>query len=224
MIEQPFALFRPYAKQIDVRHFTKEDQLSDDMIVMATLGTAAFVTLDQVHGAKTIIVKTPSHRSQKADGAATTAKGLTLVMRTADCQPLLVYAPDKKMIGMIHAGWRGLVAGVIPSFFEAIRKEWNVEPKGTIVCIGPSLCTDCAEFTDPEKELPDVDTSFFHGSHVDLQGIADQQLDQLGIPHTQRERSPDCVKCKKDEYWSVRGGDAEAIDGNCRNMLTICLK
>ncbi len=224
MIEQPFALLAPFKEKIDVRFFTREDDLSDDVSVAKALGTESFVTLEQVHVDATIIVDHPAHRTEHADGAATKTGNLALVMRIADCQPLIVYAPEHDMIGMIHAGWKGVVAGVIPMFYTTVEREWGIRPEETLVGIGPSLCQACAEFTDPAKELPNVDPRFFSGRCVDSRGAADAQLDAIGVPASQRERSSDCVKCMHDKYWSYRSRDPKAFTENYRNMVSICLK
>ncbi len=224
MIEHPFALLAPFKETIDVRSFTREDDLSDDASVEKALGTNRFVTLRQIHGARTIIVDTTSHRTEGTDAAATDTKDLTLVMRTADCQPLLVYAPAKQVIGVIHAGWKGVRDGIIPAFFETVRERWGIDPSETLVCAGPSLCQRCAEFTDPAKELPNVDPRFFNGRCADLRAAADAQLEAAGVPATNRERSPDCVKCMQETYWSYRSKDPKAFEQNYRNMLTICLR
>lgn len=223
MIDHPFALLAPHREKIDVRLFTREDDLSNDASVEEALGTKRFVTLDQVHGNRTIIIDHPSYRTEQADAAATDAKDLTLVMRVADCQGFVVYAPTHNVIGIIHAGWKGVVAEVIPEFFRTIKERWGIHPSDTIVCAGPSLCIDCAEFSDPNTELPNVDPRFFHGRCADLRAAADAQLDAAGVPASHIERSPDCVKCMHEKYWSYRSKDEKAFVKNYRNMLTIRL-
>lgn len=224
MIEHPFALLAPFKEKIDVRLFTREDDLSDDASVEKALGTNQFVTLEQMHGNKTLIADHPVYRTEQADGAATDTKDLTLVMRIADCQPFIVYAPKHDVIGMIHAGWKGVVAEMIPAFFRTIKERWGIDASDTLVCAGPSLCQNCAEFTDPAKELPNVDPRFFANRCVDLRRAADAQLDAAGVPEHNRERSPDCVKCMHEKYWSYRSKDEKAFAQNYRNMLTIRLK
>lgn len=224
MIKTPFALLAPYAEKIDVRLFTREDDLSDDASVEKALGTNRFVTLEQVHGNHTVITNAPVYRTEKGDAAATDAKDLTLVMRIADCQPFVVYAPMHNVIGMIHAGWKGVVAEMIPKFFETINERWGIDAADTIVCAGPSLCQDCSEFTNPHTELPNVDPRFFNGRCADLRSAADAQLEAAGVLASNIERSPDCTKCMHDTYWSYRSKDEKAFAQNYRNMLTIRLR
>lgn len=224
MIEHPFALLAPFKETIDVKFFTREDDVSDDASVEKALGTNRFVTLDQMHGNKTFIADHPVYRTEQADAAATSTKDLTLVMRVADCQPFVMYAPKHNVIGMIHAGWKGVAAGMIPAFFRKISDEWGIAPRDTFVCAGPSLCLQCAGFTDPRTELPTVDPRFFHGRFVDLRAAADAQLEDAGVPKANIERSPDCTKCMHEKYWSYRSKDEKAFTENYRNMLTIRLR
>lgn len=154
-----------------------------------------------------------------ADGSITDVPGLWLSIRAADCQQLIIYAPNRHVIGVIHAGWKGLKAGVIPSFFKKLKEEWGIDPSETFVAIGPSLCMKCAEFSDPLRELEGLDPQFFDGRHANLQGIADAQLETLGIPKSQRERHLDCTKCNNEMYWSYRGENrGKIIAGYCNVM------
>lgn len=223
MIIEPFSIFRPFADHFTVRFFTKEDSIATDDDAMHALETDRIASLKQIHGHRIVRIDAPTHRTEEADGLVTNANNLWLTIRAADCQQLIVYAPSKNVAGVVHAGWKGLKAGVIPSFFDMLKNEWNIDPSDTFVAIGPSLCTDCAEFTDPVTELAGLDPAFFHGRNADLRGIADWQLDELGVPTAHRERHPDCTKCKNDVYWSYRGGDREVVKSGYTNVMVCVL-
>jgi YfiH family protein len=224
MIDQPFKIFAPFHDRLDVKFFTKEDRISSDKDLVNALGSEEIASLKQVHGNRIVTFNESSKRIEEADGAITNKYNLWLTIRAADCQLFVVYAPAKKIIGVVHAGWKGLKAGAILQFFSALKREHNVDPSETFVGIGPSFCEQCAEFTHPATELEGLNPRFFHGRHADLRGIADDQLDQIGVPRNQRERNPDCTKCMNDKYWSYRGGDKESvIEGYC-NVFTCCLR
>lgn len=215
MIDHPFRIFDPYRDHIDVRFYAKADE---------RLNEEGFVSLRQVHGNHTEILRSPSRREKNADGVITDQTGLTLTLRVADCQAFVIYAPNHHVIGLLHAGWKGLVNGAIPQFFETLKREWGIGGAEAIVGAGPSLCTGCAEFTDPVAELAGIDPRFFHGRNADLRGIADDQLMACGVRTENMERHPDCTKCKKDLYWTYRGGDREAVINGSTNVLTCMLK
>lgn len=218
MIIKPFSIFQPFADRFEARFLSKQDNLRTDEDLAHVLGDTRIASLRQVHGGKSIIVREAMNRTEQADAMATDEPGLWLSVRAADCQQLVVYAPEVHVCAVIHAGWKGLKAGIIPSCFALLKDTWKIEPKDTFVGIGPSLCTGCAAFTDPISELAGLDPAFFHGRNVDLRGIADAQLDALGIPAAQRERSSACTKCGRDQYWTYRG-DREAVTEGMRNVM-----
>ena len=223
MIAQPFTIFRPFEDQLDICFFTKSDALSDDASLRAALGTDATASLKQVHGSRTIIVRSPMERIEEADGLATDEPGLTLSVRAADCQLFVVYEPVTNVCGLLHVGWKGLVANAIPAFFSILSNEWGIHPHETYVGAAPSLCQQCAEFTDPATELPSVDPKFFDERHVDLRGIAESQLWSLGLPKDHFERMEGCTKCDQEMYWSYRG-EREKIAEGYRNVLVCLIK
>ncbi len=222
MIIHPFTLLTPFKDKIDVRFLTKEDDAKNDADIARASGAQNLVSIHQMHGADTVIVREPSSRMLKADGLATDKSGLSLVIRFADCQSLLIYSRKHRVVGLAHAGWRGIVAGVIPNFFRQLKSEWNIGASDVIVGMGPSLCMKCAEFTDPEKEVPSL-AQFTMGRCVDLQAAADNQLIDAGVQMDQIERLPQCTRCKPDIYWTYRGGHREEVKEGYTNSFVVTL-
>jgi hypothetical protein len=140
-------------------------------------------------------------------------------VRTADCQPFVAYAPAHGVLGVLHVGWRGLKDGAIPAFFSLLREEWNIVPQDILIAAGPSLCTQCAEFTDPARELSTVAPMYVHGKHVDLRSAADHELLALGVEPEHLERHPECTRCQHNRYWTYRGGDRSAVKSGFTNVL-----
>lgn len=212
-------IFTPFADRFDVRFFGKDSNLQTDADLAAVLHDTHIASLHQEHGPEVVLVREPSNRNEHADASMTDERNLWLSIRAADCQQFVVYSPEAHICAVIHAGWKGLKAGMIPALFRRLDAQWGISPESTFVYAGPSLCRACAEFTDPTTELAGLDTAFFHGRHADLRGIADAQLADIGVPQKQMERSPDCTKCMSNVYWSYRGGDqAEVKEGWC-NVL-----
>lgn len=150
--------------------------------------------------------------------------GLNLMARAADCQNFAVYAPEKHVAGVMHVGWRGLLAGTIPEFFRILKDEFGIDAEETFVVAGPSMCLKCAEYKDPEFELRQkIDSRYVHDDHVDLQGAATMQLLDAGVPRDHFERHPDCTSCHPEKYWAYRGGDREAVEGGNANVLQMRL-
>ena len=76
--------------------------------------------LRQVHGAEVVVVTEPgAHAGAAADGAVTTVPRAVLAVNTADCAPVVVTGGGA--LGVAHAGWRGIAAGIIGEVVEAVR-------------------------------------------------------------------------------------------------------
>lgn len=202
----------------------KTDALRTDEDLQEKMGTDQFVSLKQVHGNTVVIVDEASHRMIEGDAAATITPNLWLTIRAADCQQIAIYAPGKNVIGIAHAGWKGLKAGVVPALLQRMKAEWGIDGSKTIAIAGPSLCTSCAEFSDPTVELAGLDEHFFHGRNADLRSIADAQLMHEGILQQNIIRSLDCTKCMNGLYWSYRGEDKEKVKEGWGNVLAVRMR
>lgn len=219
----PFTSLTPFADTLRVTFFSKISDTMEDAKVGAAFGDAPTAALHQVHSDRVIRTQGPIARTEEGDGLCTDIHGLVLTIRTADCQPILLYAPKRRVVGLVHAGWRGLLKGVIPAAFILLREEWGIAGDDVTACIGPSLCTNCAEFSDPARELPGIDPRFFRGRRADLRAIADMQLRRCGVTKIRIERHGDCTRCRPDLYWTYRGGHREAVQAGHANVLACML-
>ncbi len=222
MITHPFPLLQPFRDQLDVRLLTKEENLSSDDDIASLASAQNLASLHQVHGNRAVVVRSETRRIEQADALATDQIGLTLTIRFADCQNFIVFSPEKKVIGLIHAGWKGLKSGVISSTFSLFKKEWNIDPATTIVCAGPSLCMRCAEFTDPLCEAPEL-KNYVKNRCIDLQKAADEELFSLGVLEKNFKRLSDCTRCHPETYVTYRGGDREGVERGRSNCLMVKL-
>ncbi|MGR9085857.1 MAG: peptidoglycan editing factor PgeF [Gammaproteobacteria bacterium] len=94
--------------------------------------------LEQVHGAR--VVKAAAGNSRKqADASYTDESGIVCAVMTADCLPLLLCADDGSQVAAVHAGWRGLLAGVIGNAVDTF------DGKGVMVWLGPAIGPDSFE-------------------------------------------------------------------------------
>ncbi|MDB4978865.1 MAG: hypothetical protein JWM56_1051 [Candidatus Peribacteria bacterium] len=219
MISQPFALFEPFQDRLETCILSKADAIQADADILKALQIENLASLHQIHGNTAVFVRAPTSRTLQADGLMTDAKNLTLTIRAADCQNFVVYAPGKNIIGLIHAGWRGLIAGIIPSYFQKLKDECGVEIEDTFIGAGPSLCQNCAEFSDPATELPGIPEKFINGRTADLRAFATYQLIAFGMNPEQFERYQACPRCDPKTWWTYRGGDREDVMKGRTNVL-----
>jgi len=100
-----------------------------------------------VHGATVVRVSHPGeHAGAEADAAVTTTAGCRLAVRTADCVPIVL--TGRSTVGVIHAGWRGLAAGVVEAAVAAMDGDV------TAAHVGPHIRPGCYEFG--ERDLDEV--------------------------------------------------------------------
>lgn len=218
----PFSLFEQFSDDLKIAIFDKSDDGSEQGIATA-LGTNLFASAEQVHGNQTAVVQTPT-LAKEVDGLATTTPEMALIIRWADCQNFVFYEPKRRVASVLHVGWRGLIAGAITEHLKILENEWEILPEEVFVGAGPSLCWQHARFSDPKNELPNVSSRFLRNGHVNLQAVADNEFDTLGVPANQRERNPDCPYCLQNKYWTYRGGDHEAVKNGARNLLACVLR
>ncbi len=218
----PFPLFEQFRDLLDIHFLARGDSVGSDDAIARLTGASSLASLQQMHGNRAIILRSDSRRSEQADALATDKSGLTLTIRFADCQNFLVYAPEKNVVCLIHAGWRGLRSGIIANAFALLRSEWSIDPEETFVAAGPSLCVSCATFMDPAKEVPEL-SEYIDGRCIDLRRAADDQIRYLGVPASQCARLFGCTRCSPDLYWSFRGGDREAVKSGKVNCLAVTL-
>ena len=89
--------------------------------------------LKQVHGV--VALEAPLADGREADASFTSRRGVVCAVMVADCMPVLLAADDASVVGVAHAGWRGLSAGVI----EATVKKMRAKPDRLIAWLGPAI-------------------------------------------------------------------------------------
>ncbi len=102
-------------------------------------------TVWQIHSADVIMAEAPVPGRRwlaRADGMITNRGGMPLLMRFADCVPVLFYDPAHQAIGIAHAGWRGTVNQVVVSTLRAMQDAFGSQPAEIEAGIGPSIGPD----------------------------------------------------------------------------------
>jgi YfiH family protein len=169
----------------------------------------------QVHGKNVIVARQgdpPESPPPKGDGLITSDPNVPLVMRFADCAPILFYDPVQRVIGMAHAGWRGTVEGVAPATVKAMQRTFDSNPENILCGIGPAIGPCCYE-VGPEV-IAEVRNAFSHPnglivpsvnggrSHFDLWAANERALQEVGIRHI--EVAGLCTACQNYEFFSHR--------------------
>src|SRR5690606_25438459 len=80
-----------------------------------------------------------------ADGHATMLADLLLAVSVADCIPVSLVDPGRRAIALLHAGWRGVAAGIITEGIAALRRLAGSSPADLHLHLGPAICGSCYE-------------------------------------------------------------------------------
>ena len=83
--------------------------------------------------------------SEPYDGLITNEKNLLLCTVEADCVPVYFYDPIKKVIAMVHSGWKGTVKKISEVTIQKMKSAFGCQPSDMLVAIGPHICKDCYE-------------------------------------------------------------------------------
>ena len=149
-----------------------------------------------------------------ADALITDQPGRLLCIRTADCVPILLATTDGKHVAAVHAGWRGLVAGVIEAAVKTMKERYNIGPNRLIAAIGPSISIEHFEvgnevlrtfqLTGVEVDWDSDDRGYRSSEQkgfLDLPEIVEQRLSAFGVWLDTTDR---CTYRDADEFFSHR--------------------
>lgn len=146
------------------------------------------------------------NKFQSADALVTNEKNVPLVTFFADCVPIFLLDTDKRVLALVHSGWRGTVSKIGALTVRHMIEKYGSLPEDIIAAIGPSI-HQC-HFEVGEEVASEFDARFVdrNGSkpHVDLQGCIIKQLNDVGISPDRIIESGICTCCKSDEFYSHR--------------------
>ncbi|HLC95342.1 MAG TPA: peptidoglycan editing factor PgeF [Patescibacteria group bacterium] len=154
------------------------------------------------------------------DAIITKEKNLYLTITVADCFPIFLYDPTQKIIGIAHAGWRGVVKEIAPKTVGAMVRMGG-DPKKINVAIGPGISQ--AHFLFGDKDFVKyfgryqqdhfmVPSSEMGKVHVNLQAIICQQLRDAGLSSNHIATTLECTYTNREKYFSYRREKKEPPD------------
>jgi YfiH family protein len=171
------------------------------------------VSPHQVHGTSVRVVDARD-RGQvcpETDALVTATPGVVLMLRFADCVPILLFDPIRRVVGLAHAGWRGTVAGMAGLAVQAMVNDMGCRPADILAGVGPSIGPCCYEVG---QDVADAAFRAFPGAdgllapcgngrwHLDLWAANRHQLADAGVQDVQVAGI--CTACHTDEWFSHR--------------------
>ncbi len=174
-------------------------------------GFDRLATVHQVHGTRVILADGNLPADDfipltKADGLVTARQGLGLILKTADCLGVALADPEKRAVGLVHAGWRGLMDGAVTAGVRAMTDNFGTDPVRLLAGIGPSLGPCCAEFVNYKKEFPEK--YWVYGDdrfHFNLWAVARDQMAAQGVKPANIKTLGLCSRCHGESFFSHRG-------------------
>jgi polyphenol oxidase len=139
-----------------------------------------------------------------ADGIVTTSKGVAIAVLAADCVPVALADPATGRLSVVHAGWRGVAAGILSAALHAYASPGNVR-----AVIGPAIGPDHYEVGEDvalavsaATERGAVTSRVGSSLRLDLPGTVGRILREAGV--TKVERAEECTACLPKRFFSHR--------------------
>ncbi len=168
------------------------------------LDPAAVAWATQVHGAQVLAPRAPG-LAGTGDGLVTKSPAIVLVVGAADCLSLLAWDRAGRAVAAIHAGWRGLVAGVVPQAIAALER-FSVDRSELAVALGPRIGPCCFTVGPDVADLfaPQFVRRVDGRATIDLAAAARDQLHAAGVDPARLRDVGDCTACGPATYFSHR--------------------
>lgn len=188
--------------------FLEKDGLSDSNLVLAGL----------VHDNRVVVVKEENKGKviPECDGFITNMPGVILGVTAADCVPIFFWNKNKTVIGIVHAGWRGVYKNIVKEMLSLFVKEYGCVPSDIHAEIGPHILECHFEVQD------DVLNSFIQykdcirnvggRKYINLSQIIINQLTSAGVGVGNIQKTGECTFCNKDKYFSYRRDKPQDIE------------
>lgn len=183
----------------------------------------ALVTVRQVHGSDILVIDEPNEDyshflTLESDAIITNQVGVMIGVCVADCAPILLMDPEKRVIAAVHAGWKGTAAGLVSKTVAGMKSLFNCNPKALQAAIGPCIAKCCYEVNEPVRQAfaqsPVVwDASTEPGGEgkwqLDLAAANRELLISAGVPDAAIQVSDMCVSCHRELFFSYRRDEGE---------------
>ncbi|MCC6537246.1 MAG: peptidoglycan editing factor PgeF [Bryobacterales bacterium] len=174
-----------------------------------------YANLKQTHS--DIVVTVPARAKGllgEGDGLIATSADVWVGIRTADCAPLILADPVRRVVAVVHAGWRGTVEGIALRAVEHMVSGQGSRPHDVVAAIGPAIGHCCLEL-GPEvtprfapwwPERRDLGERVY----IDLPATLQRQLVSAGLSPARIETLSHCTRCDAARFHSYRRDGAAA--------------
>ncbi len=185
--------FGQYLDDLGVQNNSRVKSYKARQRLLEYLGISAFVEVTQIHGCRLIFNPKETftrHTSavdegllEEADGVCTNQKGIALLIKTADCQPVFLVDKQGACIAALHIGWRGNQKCFPTIAVKSFCSRYKIAAKDVLAVRGPSLCREHAQFRNFNEEWGNTFEKWFckQDQTMDLWRLTVDQLVDGGI-------------------------------------------
>lgn len=166
-----------------------------------------------------VVVAEETDSLDDVDGLLTFRSDYAVGVRTADCVPVVLYAPTIGCVAAVHSGWRGTIGGIVTSALRRMISR-GADPAEIRAVIGAAICGECYEVS---QQMCDdfVSTGLSAGvrnRHIDLREVVRSQIEACGVPSGNIAVDVDCTRHSVDAQgrykfpsWRREPGVADRI-------------
>lgn len=160
----------------------------------------------------------PETEISETDALVTNKAGICLCVQTADCVPILLADPEKKVVAAVHAGWRGTVGKIVTKTVQKMQRDFGSDPAIIRAAIGPSIGPEVYEVGSEvveaaRKAVPGAENTLSLNAsgnyHFDLWEANRRLLLQAGISSNLIEVLEHCSFSEPEKYYSARRDGVE---------------
>ena len=178
-------------------------------IIKKAVHSRRLIFMNQVHGSDIVSLRQVNHPDLhsvfRADAVITDIPNIAILVKQADCQGVILADTVKRVISLVHCGWRGNVHNILGTVVERMKSEFGCNVSSIRAAIGPSLGPCCAEFITYREIFPRHFHAFMLGKdHFDLWGLSRHQLLDGGLNNDSIEIAGVCTRCNTDLFYSYR--------------------
>jgi YfiH family protein len=204
---------------------TEEDRIVEEnyriVLKALRLDPNLLIASKQVHGNEVLVIDewssssagyTPHHMVPHVDALICSAKGPVVMVRIADCVPILLFDPAREVIAIVHAGWRGTIKGIALKVVRTLKEKVSCLPENVRAGLGPSIGPCCytlseERVTETKGALPGAGrflTRRPRGFTFDLWEANRDQLLAGGLKESNIETANLCTWCNAHLFYSYR--------------------
>ncbi len=182
------------------------------------------IYMDQTHSDHIqIIDDTAINKIENCDAIITAQRNIPLMVMVADCIPMMIYDPKKRVIAAVHAGRNGTFLNIGAKTIKRMQEHFGTDPADIRIALGPSIHVCCYEVGE---EIADIVQKSFDNDYIEeregktflnLQKCNVDRLHEAGVPAQNIEVSPVCTCCDTN-YFSYR---REGVTGRFAGVIKL---